>query len=189
MPWAFGSKLGLRVGRSILNKAIRIESSAAAGRVKGRLHRAIGEMGSLTRLLTALILCALPFSGGLASCALFGPPGWVHQPPSDSTYYYAIGSAGPQYNGSRANAIRIARERALAELAGQVRVRVASTSTLSDRGGGSEYVSESVQLSDEVLQDVETVGSWYDERGRAGSPGHTWVLVRVARAIVSPSIQ
>lgn len=108
-------------------------------------------------------------------------PGWVKKSPADEKYYYGLGSAGQSYNKNPAQALRIARERALIDLAMQLRVQVTTSTTLVDSSRSSRYELESVQFTDEELENVANVDSWVDRRGRAGPENQTYVLVRLSR--------
>lgn len=80
------------------------------------------------------------------------PPGWVNERPVSSLYYIGIGSAAP--NPIPGEALRTAKERAAADLVGEIALRVESTSLL-----------ESEERNGEVQQDFSnTITSRAEER-------------------------
>lgn len=122
---------------------------------------------------------ALVSLGTLTGCSAV--PEWVERTPSSEEYYYGFGSAGQTYTLNRSESLRIARERALVDLASQLRTHVTSSTHLIDRGRSTSYAMESLQISDEELENIGNVDTWFDETGEAGPARHTYVLVRISR--------
>lgn len=95
------------------------------------------------------------------------PPEWVGQRPVSSLYYIGIGSA--QANPVPGEALRMAKERAAADLAGEIAVRVESASFLEneERNGlvREQFNSTISSRSDERIAGFEVVGVHEDEYG------------------------
>jgi len=118
----------------------------------------------------------------LAGCALLGPPSWVTSYPSDDDYIYGVGSAGITYDENPAKSREIAKQRALDDLAKQIRVRVTSATVVHDRQQWTHYEAETLQFSDEDLEGIEILDVWVDDWGWAGKAEQTYVLVRMSKA-------
>jgi hypothetical protein len=126
---------------------------------------------------TALLMMVVV---GSTACGLFGPPGWVDQPPSDAEYLYGVGSAGPNSSANPQRAREIAYGRALEYLGRAIRVRVTSGSVIADTNSWTRYEADTIQFSDEDLSGVELVEVWAGDV-RDGQPHRTYVLVRMPR--------
>ena len=93
------------------------------------------------------------------------PPPWVNQRPTVPAHYIGISSANKAQYGSDASAT--ARKRALAELSGQIRVVIESTSILHTtqfQGIAGQNFSERIQsASTEDLEGYELVGEYEND--------------------------
>lgn len=141
------------------------------------MGRSPGQIILLGRLA---LLIVLPLA--LARCGLLGPPRWVSSYPVADEYVYGVGSAGVTFDENPARSREIAQQRALDDLARQIRVRVTSATIAAEREASSYFEARSIQFTDEDLEGIELVEVWVDSWGRAGKPDQTWVLVRLARA-------
>ena len=133
----------------------------------------------------ALLSCLCAW--GLAGC---GTPGWVQDPPSSSSYIYAVGRwPKTRYANQRLQAGNEAR----AELARVVHVHVDETMTMYRTKYGARTTEKMRQIlsntTDADLQGVEVVSYWTDRSGRLGAPDTMYALARISRADAAAAIQ
>ena len=95
------------------------------------------------------------------------PPGWVNERPVSSLYYIGIGSAAP--NPIPGEALRTAKERAAADLAGEIALRVESTSLLEseERNGEvqQDYSNTITSRAEERIAGFQVVDVWQGTEG------------------------
>lgn len=95
------------------------------------------------------------------------PPAWVGERPVSSAYYIGIGSAAP--NPIPGEALRTAKERAAADLAGEIALRVESTSLLEseDRNGQvrEDFTSTISSRAEERIAGFQVVDVWEGTQG------------------------
>lgn len=128
----------------------------------------------MARLVLALMLCSS------IGCGLLPPPGWVEDPPSQDGWIYAVGSAGLTYDKNPSTSEDLAFQRALDQLARQLRVQVTSMVTLKDTQSSSRFESDSMQFTEEELEWVQIRDKWVDRYGKLGRQGRVFVLVRMS---------
>ena len=114
-------------------------------------------LGGIVSLLVGLSAC-----GGTQKWA--APPDWVLQRPTLSGYYIGVSSASKMQFGADADAT--AKKRALADMAGQIRVVIESTSILHTtqfQGVAGQNFSERISsASAEDLEEYELIGTYED---------------------------
>ena len=95
------------------------------------------------------------------------PPSWVNARPVSSLYYIGIGSAAP--NPIPGEALRTAKERAAADLAGEIALRVESTSLLEseERNGEvqQDYSNTITSRAEERIAGFQVVDVWQGPEG------------------------
>ena len=95
------------------------------------------------------------------------PPGWVSERPVSSMHYIGIGSAAP--NPIPGEALRTAKERAAADLVGEIALRVESTSLLeSEEKNGQvqqDFTSTISSRAEERIAGFQVVDVWEGPRG------------------------
>lgn len=117
-------------------------------------------------LLIPLSFAMLVFSGcaGKKGIDQTPPPVWVSQRPISSSHYIGIGSAAKTMVANEA--MQTAKERAAADLAAEISVRVQSTSLLESaesNGSVSQHFSSSISSrADERISGFEVVDAWED---------------------------
>ena len=114
-------------------------------------------LGGIVLLLVGLSAC-----GGTQKWAY--PPDWVVQRPTLSSYYIGVSSASKMQFGADADAT--AKKRALADMAGQIRVIIESTSILHTTQfqgvAGQNFAERISSASAEDLEEYELVGTYED---------------------------
>lgn len=114
-------------------------------------------LGGIVALLVGLSAC-----GGTQKWA--DPPDWVAQRPNLSSYYIGVSSASKMQFGADADAT--AKKRALADMAGQIRVVIESTSILHTTQfqgvAGQNFAERISSASAEDLEEYELVGTYED---------------------------
>ena len=128
------------------------------------------------RLVSLLLL------GALSGCALLPAPGWIENPPLEEGWIYAVGSAGVTFDKNPATSEDLALQRALDQLARQIRVQVTTHVSLTDTERASQFTSETSQFSEEELEWVQIRKKWVDRSGKLGDRGRVYVLVRMTDA-------
>ena len=127
-------------------------------------------LGGIVSLLVGLSAC-----GGTQKWA--APPDWVLQRPTLSGYYIGVSSASKMQFGADADAT--AKKRALADMAGQIRVVIESTSILHTtqfQGVAGQNFSERISsASAEDLEEYELIGTYEDATDR-------WAYYRLSKA-------
>ena len=127
-------------------------------------------LGGIVSLLVGLSAC-----GGTQKWA--APPDWVLQRPTLSGYYIGVSSASKMRFGADADAT--AKKRALADMAGQIRVVIESTSILHTtqfQGVAGQNFSERISsASAEDLEEYELIGTYEDATDR-------WAYYRLSKA-------
>ena len=112
-------------------------------------------LGGIVSLLVGFSAC-----GGAKNWT--DPPEWVMHRPVSSSYYIGVSSASKTQYGEDANAT--AKKRALADMAGQIRVSIKSTSTLITtqfKGiAGQNFAEQISSASAEDLEGYEQVGTY-----------------------------
>ena len=112
-------------------------------------------LGGIVALLVGLSAC-----GGTQKWA--DPPDWVAQRPNLSSYYIGVSSASKMQFGADADAT--AKKRALADMAGQIRVVIESTSILHTTQfqgvAGQNFAERISSASAEDLEEYELVGTY-----------------------------
>jgi hypothetical protein len=115
-----------------------------------------------------LLFAAVVLSGcaGKKNANQTPPPAWVDQRPISESHYIGIGSALKTMDASEAT--KTAKERAAADLAAEIAVRVESTSLLESaeaNGSVSEHFSSSISSrAEERISGFEVVDAWEDEK-------------------------
>lgn len=103
-------------------------------------------------------------------------PEWVRQSPNTPGYYHGVGSATKA--NTRMDYHEKARQNALSELAGNISVKISSSSVLNQYeydNNYSEYFRDNIKLSsDEYLEGYELVDSWESEE-------QYWVYYRLSK--------
>ena len=126
--------------------------------------------GGIVSLLVGLSAC-----GGTKKWA--APPDWVLQRPTLSGYYIGVSSASKMQFGADADAT--AKKRALADMAGQIRVVIESTSILHTtqfQGVAGQNFSERISsASAEDLEEYELIGTYEDATDH-------WAYYRLSKA-------
>ena len=127
-------------------------------------------LGGIVSLLVGLSAC-----GGTQKWA--DPSDWVLQRPNLSSYYIGVSSASKMQFGADADAT--AKKRALADMAGQIRVVIESTSILHTtqfQGVAGQNFSERISsASAEDLEEYELIGTYEDATDR-------WAYYRLNKA-------
>lgn len=127
-------------------------------------------MSGVVSLLIGLSAC-----GGTQQWA--DPPDWVLQRPTLPGYYIGVSSASKMQFGADADAT--AKKRALADMAGQIRVVIESTSILHTtqfQGVAGQNFSERISsASAEDLEEYELIGTYEDATDR-------WAYYRLSKA-------
>jgi hypothetical protein len=127
-------------------------------------------VGGIVSLLVGLSAC-----GGTQKWA--DPPDWVLQRPTLSGYYIGVSSASKMQFGADADAT--AKKQALADMAGQIRVVIESTSILHTtqfQGVAGQNFSERISsASAEDLEEYELIGTY------EGATDH-WAYYRLSKA-------
>ena len=112
-------------------------------------------LGGIVALLVGLSAC-----GGTQKWA--DQPDWVAQRPNLSSYYIGVSSASKMQFGADADAT--AKKRALADMAGQIRVVIESTSILHTTQfqgvAGQNFAERISSASAEDLEEYELVGTY-----------------------------
>jgi len=103
-------------------------------------------------------------------------PEWVRQSPNSPAYYHGVGSATKA--NTRMDFHEKARENALSDLAGNISVKITSTSVLNQyeiNNQYSEYFKDNIKLSsEEYLEGYELVDSWENEE-------QYWIYYRLSK--------
>ena len=127
-------------------------------------------VGGIVWLVVGLSAC-----GGTQKWA--NPPDWVLQRPTLSGYYIGVSSASKMQFGADADAT--AKKRALADMAGQIRVVIESTSILHTtqfQGVAGQNFSERISsASAEDLEEYELIGTYEDATDH-------WAYYRLSKA-------
>jgi hypothetical protein len=127
-------------------------------------------VGGIVWLVVGLSAC-----GGTQKWA--NPPDWVLQRPTLSGYYIGVSSASKMQFGADADAT--AKKRALADMAGQIRVVIESTSILHTtkfEGVAGQNFSERISsASAEDLEEYELIGTYEDATDH-------WAYYRLSKA-------
>jgi hypothetical protein len=122
-----------------------------------------------------LLMATLSGCGGTQKWA--DPPDWVAQRPSIPGYYIGISSANKAQFGDEASST--AKKRALADMAGQIRVVIESTSILHTtqfQGVAGQNFSERISsASAEDLEEYELAGTYEDANDQ-------WAYYRLSKA-------
>ncbi len=127
-------------------------------------------VGGIVSLVVGLSAC-----GGTQKWA--DPPDWVLRRPTLSGYYIGVSSASKMQFGADADAT--AKKRALADMAGQIRVVIESTSILHTtqfQGVAGQNFSERISsASAEDLEEYELIGTYEDATNH-------WAYYRLSKA-------
>ena len=127
-------------------------------------------VGGIVWLVVGLSAC-----GGTQKWA--NPPDWMLQRPTLSGYYIGVSSASKMQFGADADAT--AKKRALADMAGQIRVVIESTSILHTtqfQGVAGQNFSERISsASAEDLEEYELIGTYEDATDH-------WAYYRLSKA-------
>jgi hypothetical protein len=127
-------------------------------------------VGGIVWLVVGLSAC-----GGTQKWA--NPPDWMLQRPTLSGYYIGVSSASKMQFGADADAT--AKKRALADMAGQIRVVIESTSILHTtqfKGVAGQNFSERISsASAEDLEEYELIGTYEDATDH-------WAYYRLSKA-------
>ena len=103
------------------------------------------------------------------------PPGWVNERPVSSLYYIGIGSAA--LNPIPGEALRTAKERAAADLAGEIALRVESTSLLESEERNGEvqrtYSNTITSRAEERIAGFQVVDVWQGRKAASSTTGWT----------------
>lgn len=126
---------------------------------------------SLRGSASVLLLCLVALFTGTTGCSSnrkverTPPPDWVSTRPLSGSHYIGIGTA--PVAGSPDEAMKTAKERAAADLAAEIAVKVESTSLLQstdDNGRISERFNSSISSrAQERISGFEVAGVWEDE--------------------------
>ena len=106
-------------------------------------------------------------------------PDWLNSPPTDKSYFYAVGVSGQTRYVK--DAWNQAIQRARAEI-GKTVVTEVSSRDLVVSTENSDFSRQIIAaMSDTELHFTEVVERWYDAHGAYGPPNHYYVLVRMER--------
>ena len=110
-------------------------------------------------------------------------PGWVKNPPTDSNYFYAVGSCPKTlYGDQRA----LAGDNARAAIANTIHTHIDDEMVRLQNKYGSRTIDHVRKMTHAVsaadLQGCEVVENWKDDEGLVGPAETTYTLVRIGKA-------